>query len=289
METSSKVTHIADTALWVATFRAMENERPDAAFRDPHAACLTGERGRKIAAAIGSEKFMHWLLVVRTVAIDELVKRAISLGADTVVNLGAGLDTRPYRMDLPASLRWIEVDFPQMIQYKAEKLVGEKPVCNLVRIEADLSDVPLRRKLFARLGSESKKVLLITEGVTPYLSPSDAEALSHDLFAVPTFAFWIQDYRQGSRGTGMPSRMRRMLKETPFKFNVADSLGFFEKHGWRILEKRLAADEADRLKRPFPVPFPWTLIVPLIPKKTQEKFRNAVGYVMYERPSATPQ
>ena len=35
-------------------------------------------------------------------------------------NLAAGLDTRPYRMDLPPSLRWIEVDLPDILDYKED-------------------------------------------------------------------------------------------------------------------------------------------------------------------------
>lgn len=284
MEPNSNITHVADTALWVATYRALESERPDALFHDRLAGVLTGERGKSIAKAIGYEAIMRWVMVVRTVAIDELVERAVSLGVDTVVNLGAGLDTRPYRMDLPSSLRWIEIDFPQMIQYKTEKLAAETPVCRLERIAADLSDVPLRRTIFERIGSESKTVLLITEGVIFYISAGDAEALSRDLFAVPSFRYWIQDYRQGGIRQFTPPKLRRMLKDSPVKFDVVDALGFFEQQGWKILENRRTADEADRLKRPFPFIFPWSLVMLALPKKAREKYRKASGYVLYEKP-----
>jgi methyltransferase (TIGR00027 family) len=283
MSTDSNVTHIADTALWVATYRAIETESPNPAFRDPLARKLTGERGQKIAEAIAYMKVMAWYMVMRTVAIDEMVQSAISLGADTVVNLGAGLDTRPYRMELPSSLRWIEVDFPHMIQYKKEKLKNESPVCKLESIEADLSDVAARRALFERIGSESKKALVITEGVVIYLTSADAEVLSRDILAVPSFKYWIQDYRQGGikRDGG---RMKRALKETPFRFEAEDCLGFFQGHGWRILEKRLTADQADRMKRPFPFIFPWTIVGYFMPKKAKLRFRNSSGFVMYEKP-----
>ena len=61
-------------------------------------------------------------MVIRTLIIDDLIQKAVVAGADTVVNLGAGLDARPYRMALPESLRWIEVDYPQVIDWKADKL-----------------------------------------------------------------------------------------------------------------------------------------------------------------------
>ena len=282
----SSITHVADTALWVATYRALESERPDALFRDPLAGVLTGERGRKIAEKMSYARFMAWLMVVRTIAIDELTKRAIGLGVDTVVNLGAGLDTRPYRMDLPSSLRWIEIDFPQVIQYKAEKLRAEVPVCQLERISADLSDVSLRRTIFQRIGAESKKSLTITEGVIAYINSDDARALSRDLFAVPSFKYWIQDYRQGGFRQMSSPKLRRLLRDSPFKFDVLDSLSFFKQQGWSVLEKRIAADEAERIGRPFPFIFPWSLLLAVLPKRIYEKYRNASGYVMYEKPGA---
>jgi methyltransferase (TIGR00027 family) len=226
---------------------------------------------------------MTWLLAIRTVAIDRLVLQAISMGVDTVVNLGAGLDTRPYRMALPSTLRWIEVDFPNIITYKNEKLAGEKPVCRLERIAADLSDIPLRRSLFQRIGSESQSTLIITEGVIMYLTSADAADLSMDLFAVPSFHLWIQDYRQHATKMKMPKTMQRLFKDSPFRFDRDDWLSFFAGHGWMIGEKILAHHESIRVKRPFPRIFPWSLLMLIAPKKMQEKWREATGYVLYKK------
>jgi len=283
MTEDSSIKNVADTALWVATYRADESNRPDALFQDRQAGMLAGERGRSIAASMPYPAMMGWILVIRTVAIDRLVHKAISLGVDTVVNLGAGLDTRPYRMQLPESLRWIEVDFPNMIAYKNEKLAGEKPVCRLERIAADLSDIALRRNLFQRIGAESKSTLIITEGVIYYLSNDDAAALSKDLFAVPSFHFWIQDYRQNGSKLRMPEKMKRMFKDSPLLFNKDDSLSFFAGHGWTISENILAYNESIRVNRPFPRIFPWSLLMSLMPKKAQEKWRQSSGFVLYRK------
>jgi methyltransferase (TIGR00027 family) len=279
----SQIKHVADTALWVAVYRAQESERPDAMFRDPLAGVLAGERGRKIAAAMPFGKFMEWILVIRTVAIDQLIANAIARGIDTVVNLGAGLDTRPYRMQLPSTLRWIEIDFPDMIAYKNEKLSGEKPVCHLERIAADLSDSALRRRIFDRIGSESKKALVITEGVIPYLSSAEAGALSEDLFAVTSFQYWIQDYYQGRRSRLGTRRITRLMKGAPFKFDGSHWLSFFQQHGWSIESNITAAEVAQRVRRAFPFVFPWSLMLYLIPKKAREQRQRALGYVMYCR------
>ena len=289
MNTNATITHVADTALWVATYRAIESRRPDALFHDPLAEILAGDRGRRIAATMPYPKAMAWALAMRTVAIDQLIDRGVSLGIDAVLNLGAGLDARPYRMNLPASLRWIEVDFPQMIAYKAEKLAGQHPVCRIEQIAADLSDLSSRRCLFERIGKACEKVLILTEGLIPYMSAADAAVLSRDLFAVPSFQYWVQDYYQGVTRKWAPRRMRRRLKESPFKFGEPDPLAFFQQQGWRIFENRLASKEAERLHRPFPFIFPWSLILRVIPESLRKKWRNASGYVMFQKPKADVQ
>ena len=129
--------------------------------------------------------------------------------------------------------------------------------------------------------------LIITEGVIAYISANDAEALSRDLFAVPSFQYWIQDYRQdGVRQMSSP-KMRRLLKDSPFKFDVVDSFSFFRQQGWTILENRIAANEAKRIGRLFPFIFPWSLAFLVMPKRVRNKYRNAAGYVMYADPCAT--
>ena len=283
MSNGSGINHIADTALWVAMYRAHESKRPDALFQDPLAERLAGERGRQIAGAMPFPKIMNWVLVIRTVAIDRLILKAIERTIDTVVNLGAGLDTRPYRMSLPPSLRWIEVDFPHMIDFKNEQLAAEKPACRLERIAMDLSDIAERRELFRRLGSESKKMLVITEGVVIYLSPEDAASLSEDLYAVPAFRYWIQDYRQGGLKQWGAQRMKEALKDTPFRFGPIDWLNFFTKQGWTIGEIILSWDESLRVRRPFPFIFPWSLLTIALPRKARQKWREASGYVMYSK------
>lgn len=153
---NSSVRNISDTARWVAYFRARENERPDALFRDPFAERLAGERGFQIANTLPQGNKHEWAWVARTYLFDQFVSREIQEGADLVVNLAAGLDARPYRMELPASLQWVEVDFAELVSYKEEILGNEKTKCRLERISLDLSDVAARRALFAELNQRAK-------------------------------------------------------------------------------------------------------------------------------------
>src|SRR5690349_10113943 len=87
---------VSDTAFWIAHHRATESQRPDALFRDPLALRLAGQRGRDIASSMPAAAVTGWMVVLRTVVIDAFIQQAIAGGADAILNLGAGLDTRPY-------------------------------------------------------------------------------------------------------------------------------------------------------------------------------------------------
>src|SRR5438874_12623986 len=155
------VRNISDTALLAAIYRARETERPDAVFRDPFARRLAGERGDQIAKSMPCSERATWAWITRTYAYDEFINQQVSEGVDMIVNLAAGLDARPYRMCLPPSLHWIEVDLPGILDYKEKILRGEKPICILDRARLDLSDIVARRQLFAALSGTAKNVLVI--------------------------------------------------------------------------------------------------------------------------------
>lgn len=279
----TEIQHVSDTALWVAVYRARESERPDALFRDPYAARLAGDKGRGIAGTIPGSRQVEWTVVIRTVIIDQYIQEFIARGGDTVVNLGAGLDTRPYRMDLPASLRWIEVDFPHMIDLKDEKLGGEKPRCRLERRKADLSVDAERRALLAQIGAESKRILVLTEGVIPYLSPGQVGALADDLRAQPSIRHWIVEYHSPQMGRYL-QRMRtgKHMRNAPFRFFPADWYAFFKQHGWRPAEMRYTGDESLKLGRVLPGPWWARILMRIFPDKVPEEARHMAGYALLE-------
>src|SRR5262249_26534140 len=186
-ESESPIHNISDTACWVAVYRARESKRSDAVFRDPFAERLAGERGKQIAAAMPSGEKNSWPFVARTYLIDQLISERVQNGADMVVNLAAGLDARPYRMDLPRTLRWVEVDLPEIFAHKEEILRNEKPVCALERVRLDLANVEARRELFSRLGQAAKRVLIVSEGLLIYLTNEEVAALANDLAAEGSF------------------------------------------------------------------------------------------------------
>lgn len=274
---------VSDTALWVAVYRDKESQRPDALFRDPLAGLLVGDRGRQIEKQMSTSIYTDWSVVIRTCIIDSYIERLISEGVDTIINLGCGVDTRPYRLSLPATLRWIEVDFPHMIELKNTRLAREKPKCHLERVGMDLSNDEERQKLFSKLNSESKKVLILTEGVAPYLSETSVASLADDLRRQSHFCFWIIDYFSPQLMKYMnSSRRKKEMRNAPFVFNPVDWFAFFAEHGWQKREIRYVGEESEKLGRAMPLPWLARFFKFIFGAKVTDRFKRFSAYVLLE-------
>lgn len=250
-QTEPLIHNISDTALLAAVYRARETERPDALFRDPFARRLAGRRGDQIADSIPFSNRNTWAWVVRTFLYDQFIAEHCQQGVDMVVNLAAGLDTRPYRMALPSELRWIEVDLPSILSHKEEILAAEKPVCALERVGLDLSDTAARRELFAQLGCKSANSLIITEGFITYLSADQVRALAEDLAVPPGFQHWIVELASPGLLRLLQKNMNPALSwgGTSLKFGPEEGPDFFVPHGWKPVDVRSPLKTAARLKR----------------------------------------
>ena len=246
------VRNISDTARWAAYFRAQETARPDALFRDPYAERLSGQHGVDIANTLPEGNKHAWAWVTRTYLFDQFIAEELQQGVDMVVNLAAGLDARPYRMKLPASLQWMEVDLPDILAYKEEILANEKPACALARIRLDLSDGNARRELFSKLNTVAKKIMVLTEGLLIYLSAEEVAALATDLRAGENFQRWIMDLTSPGLLKMMQKTTGKHLSEigAPFKFAPAEGPDFFKPHGWEPAEVKGLLKVATKFKRP---------------------------------------
>src|SRR5256885_7002805 len=242
---------ISDTARWMAVYRARESERSDAVFRDPFARALAGERGEQIAKAAGFGDEHAWSFLARTYLFDRFVAKQIKQGADLVVNLAAGLDTRPYRMELPPTLRWVEVDLPDILDYKEEILGDARPVCEVERVRLDLTNPDARRGLFNRLGARASNVLVICEGLIIYLMPEEVGALAQDLAAPPSFHRWVVDLVSPGLLVMLKERMGKVVQDAgaPFLFGPPEGPPFFERYGWKPVEVRSMLKTAGKLER----------------------------------------
>jgi methyltransferase (TIGR00027 family) len=244
----SRVEHVSDTALLVAALRAMESQRPGGLVSDPFAARLAGDRGMALVKNVPFPQWMELGLGLRTRFLDELLAGAFAGGVDSVLNLGAGLDARPWRLDLPADLRWTEVDFPEMLDYKYSVLESEAPRCRLERTSADLNDASERRAVLADAAFGARRPFLMTEGLLMYLPADTVYALAQEARAAG-FRFWLMD-------TSSPALMRRAHGDAVEHINrvraethlegpqIRDAV---EQRGWKPLDRRLFIEEGPKL------------------------------------------
>jgi methyltransferase (TIGR00027 family) len=279
------IENISDTARWVAVYRAMETERPDAHFRDPYARRLAGDRGEEIVRGMKRGRQMAWAMIVRTQVFDEEILRVVGEGADLVLNLAAGLDARPWRLDLPGTLRWVDVDLPAILEHKTSLMRGERPKCRYEAVTLDLADRAARRALFAKLAAEAKRVLVVTEGLLIYLTAEQVGELADDLHAAAPFRKWVIDLAHPDLLKMMTKMWGSRLEKgnAPFRFAPPEGTAFFAPHGWRELTFRASMEEARRLKREMPGSWIFKLMMPFYPKHRREIFRRFSGTVVLER------
>jgi methyltransferase (TIGR00027 family) len=251
---ASPISNISDTARWVAVYRAWESARPDALFQDPYAERLAGERGRAIARVMPRVARNGWPLVARTRLIDDLVLAAIAQGCDRVVNLAAGLDTRPYRLELPASLAWVEVDLPKLIEEKEALLGDARPRCHLRRMKVNLTDPVARRAALLDAVAASTHAVVITEGLLVYLAEPQVRALARDLGEAAGVRAWIVDLASPVLIEMMHRSMGQHLASAPMKFAPPNGIAYFEALGWTVEAVQSIFHAAARWRR-----LPWFL------------------------------
>ena len=279
------IRNVSDTALWVAMYRAMESERPDALFHDPYARSLAGERGAAIVRAMPRGRAMAWPMIVRTAVMDEIILRLVGLGVGTVLNLAAGLDTRAYRLGLPRSLRWFDVDLPDIISYREEHLGNAIPICVHQHVSADLADDGDRALWLERASLGDGPAVVITEGLLIYLTAPQVAAMASQIRGAPAVRWWLTDL-------GSP-RLLRMLRRrwhpqltaanAPMQFAPAEGTAFFTPFGWREAEFRSTWEESLRLDRSVPMAGFWNWLGRFQPRSRREEALRMSGIVLLER------
>lgn len=277
---------VSDTALLVAHHRAMESSRPDALFHDPFAERLAGERGEQIARKMPWGKRLAWSTITRTVLIDEMVLRLVAQGVDTVLNLAAGLDARPYRLPLPESLRWVEIDLPAMTATKTELLADDKPRCQLARVAVDLRDHAARRRALAEQAAAANSALVLTEGLLVYLDETIVSELARDLREQPAIRYWVTDLSSPVIVKRMQKWWGKQMKAagTWMSFGPAEGTKFFEPLGWKEAEFGDLFQNARRIRRPPPFVWLFNLQTKLFPARTKRRMAEwRSGVALLER------
>ncbi|MFD8786579.1 SAM-dependent methyltransferase [Kitasatospora sp. NPDC059599] len=179
MTTTEPLSPVSRTALSVALVRAYESSRPDPLFVDPYAAAFVTAAEVPLPAtgpAGGFAKALAAQGVLRTRFYDD---RLLAAGADQVVLLAAGLDTRAYRLDWPAGTRVFELDLGPVLDFKEQVLdgLGAVPRSGRTTLPADLLDRDWPARLVAAGFDPSRRSAWLAEGLLVYLTPEEAAGL----------------------------------------------------------------------------------------------------------------
>ena len=185
--------HVASTALAVAAGRAVEASRRDALAVDPYAGLLvvasrssldlplSWPEDPTVAPAMQQPLLLASLYIgLRTRFIDDVLSEA-NPTTQTVI-LGAGLDTRGFRLPWPRDHRVFELDHADVLAFKSRVLtdLDAHPTCQLASVGTDLSQ-PWADALSGADFDVHQPTTWVVEGLLPYLS---AQAQQDTLTAI---------------------------------------------------------------------------------------------------------
>ncbi|MFI5997761.1 class I SAM-dependent methyltransferase [Streptomyces sp. NPDC051362] len=181
---TAKPSGVWATAVGVARVRARETRRENPLFLDPlaEAFAVAGGlpvEGEPLHAPVDEAARRRWgavglSIVVRTRFLDELLGDAVAAGCRQVVLLGAGMDSRAYRLDWPSGTRLFEIDTAEPLDFKESVLRAERaePHCERITVPSDLRD-DWPGALSASGHDPALPTVWIAEGLLIYL-PQDA-------------------------------------------------------------------------------------------------------------------
>ena len=178
----------SSTGYGPAVMRAMENLLPEdkRLFEDPYSEKFLSPFYKFFVILMHSPKILNFLIKIRerltpgiigglncrTRYIDDVLNNAIKEGVGTVVNLGAGMDTRAFRIPGIENIQYFELDFPELQKVKRayiDKKIGELP-SNVSLVPIDFNSQDLGEELKKAGYTLSSKTLFIWEAVTQYIS-----------------------------------------------------------------------------------------------------------------------
>jgi methyltransferase (TIGR00027 family) len=207
------------TALIVAQARAAESGRPDRLFDDPLAQAFVAAAGPAFAAAVAPLGDLLTVqsayVAIRTRFFDDCLLAAADAGCRQVVVLGAGLETRAFRLAWPPAMRLFELDLPAMIEFKERVLDAQsaQPTCERFVVRADLRE-EWPTMLAAAGHRADQPTAWLAEGLMMYLGEADRDRLLVRLGALSAPGSWLgldhrgpvdRDRPPGSGDTRRPS------------------------------------------------------------------------------------
>ncbi|MCE7002251.1 SAM-dependent methyltransferase [Kibdelosporangium philippinense] len=266
-------TGIGYTAMIAAYARAQEAKQDNPLFVDPLAdlfvAAATGlvpgtNLPRLGPIRIDDESllwdFLSALFCGRTPFFDAHIKQHVGAGIRQIVILAAGLDTRAFRMNLPATTTVYEIDTPEVLDFKAAVLADEQPTATRVAVPADLRE-DWAGALTAAGFRPNVRTLWLVEGLLMYFDAAAADNLLATISSLSLPANGLltetiirkpvmQDVPEivGSEDEAVTRLFMEAFRTPPYR-NVGD---WMSSQRWRCDEAVTLAEQLTRVNRPIP-------------------------------------
>jgi len=255
---------ISKTAFYCCGVRMQDAERDQPVCGDTYAKAFMNEQGLQILEAFKDETRPNTSNVGRHRIIDDLLRHELEADPNlTVVIIGAGFDTRAFRLK---GGTWIELDEPQVITYKDERLPAANSENELQRISIDFATESLEQKLASFSGRNP--VAVVIEGVFMYLEETAIEQVLQTLHRLFPDHKLICDLMTRDFFEKNASTIHEKLTGmgAAFKFTVDNPADVFLKSGYRQVEKIPIVESAVRLGAPDIPPSVWETLQPTLPQ-----------------------
>ena len=244
------------TAEGIATLRFHESQRPegericydpyavhfispeilDWIARNPDKAEARWEQRERILPGIDNS------VIARVRYFDDFVKRSIDEGLEQLVILGAGYDSRAYRIEELKKIKVFEVDHPAMQAVKIEKIkkILRSLPDQVTYSPADLERDDFGQKLLEMGYNQSKKTLFLMEGLLYYLPPEIVNKIFSFISknsgkgSVVIFDYYPQSVVDGSCELDVGRSLYNQLAQygEPLRFGIDDVEKFLVSRGF---------------------------------------------------------
>jgi methyltransferase (TIGR00027 family) len=264
IQAHTAMTPIGSTAFVAAVNRALETELRRPLYRDPFARELAGE---DMWAGVRAAQLMVWpgrfvgpepYLSITTRFFDDALQRVVRDQSITqIVMLGAGMDTRAFRLRWPADVVFFEVDRDEVLERKQIVLrrLQAKPICDRRVIRADLTRS--WHAVLLKAGFDPRrKAAILAEGLFIYLEAMVVRRVFETLKHVVSPGSWIgcditsADTLASPMMTSFLEKLKR-LGRPPWRFVLNDPESFMAQYGWAASSIVCGAPEANYGRWPY--------------------------------------
>ncbi|MET8509121.1 SAM-dependent methyltransferase [Streptomyces sp. NPDC004787] len=226
------------TSYMTAVIRAEENRQPDRYLSDPFAPFLFSSADKAAADAALDAGGTVGSVIVRGLFGDQVLEEGEKRGCSQAVSLGAGSETRAWRLGLKSDFRFFEIDFPGQLRAKEEILTlrGMAPTCHRVAVDCDLRNRGWEEQLVSAGFDPLAPTIWIIEGLLPYLNRREADLLMRSVTGISSPRSQLVVDAPHSQFFADPQNYRFLqfmsAHGSPFIQGFDDLAGFLNSHGW---------------------------------------------------------